>query len=42
MLALIVAEMLPRAYEGSRPAEPSSGLCLGAAVMLALSYALGV
>jgi ZIP family zinc transporter len=42
MLALIVAEMLPRAYEGSRPAEPSCGLCLGAAVMLALSYALGV
>jgi ZIP family zinc transporter len=42
MLALIVVEMLPRAYEGSRPAEPSCGLCLGAAVMLALSYALGV
>jgi zinc transporter ZupT len=42
MLALIVAEMLPRAYEASRPAEPSCGLCLGAAVMLALSNALGV
>jgi zinc transporter, ZIP family len=42
MLALIVAEMLPSAYAGSRPVEPSCGLCLGAAVMLALSYVLGV
>jgi ZIP family zinc transporter len=42
MLALIVVEMLPTAYAGRRPAGPSCGLCLGAAVMLALSYALGV
>lgn len=42
MLALIVAEMLPRAYAGRHPAGPSGGLLLGAAVMLALSYVLGV
>jgi ZIP family zinc transporter len=42
MLALIVVEMLPSAYSGSRPAEPSCGLALGAALMLTLSYALGV
>jgi ZIP family zinc transporter len=42
MLALIVDEMLPRAYAGPRPLEPSCGLGLGAAVMLALSFALGV
>ncbi len=42
MLALIAVEMLPRAYAGPRPVEPSGGLCLGAALMLGLSYALGV
>lgn len=42
MLALIVAEMLPKAYGAQRPTEPSGGLLLGAAMMLALSYALGV
>jgi ZIP family zinc transporter len=42
MLALIVVEVLPSAYSGSRPVEPSRGLALGAALMLALSYALGV
>lgn len=42
MLALIVAEMLPKAYAGRHPVGPSGGLAIGAAVMLALSYALGV
>lgn len=42
MLALIVVEMLPRAYAGQRPLGPSVGIALGAAVMLALSFALGV
>jgi ZIP family zinc transporter len=42
MLALIVVEMLPKAYAGQRLMGPSSGLCLGAAVMLTLAYALGV
>ena len=42
MLALIVVEMLPKAYAGSRPGQPSVGLMLGAALMLGLSFALGV
>jgi ZIP family zinc transporter len=42
MLALIVAELLPTAYSQSRRAAPSAGVALGAALMLALSLALGV
>jgi zinc transporter, ZIP family len=42
MLALIVVEMLPKAYAGSRTLGPSAGLAIGAAVMLGLSFALGV
>lgn len=43
MLALIVIEMLPKAYAG--PAErvgPSVGIVVGGAVMLSLSFLLGV
>ncbi len=42
MLALIVIEMLPKAYAGSRPLGPSAGFVVGAAIMLGLSFALGV
>lgn len=42
MLALIVVEMLPKAYAGARPLEPSVGVISGAAVMLGLSFVLGV
>ncbi len=42
MLALIVVEMLPKAYASQRPLGPSVGVTLGAAVMLGLSFALGV
>jgi ZIP family zinc transporter len=42
MLALIAIEMLPQAYAARRPAEPSAGLALGGAIMLALSFLLGV
>jgi ZIP family zinc transporter len=42
MLALIVVEMLPKAFAGQRPLRPSVGVTLGAAVMLGLSFALGV
>jgi zinc transporter, ZIP family len=42
MLALIVVEMLPKAYAGSRPLGPSAGVAVGVAVMLGLSFALGV
>jgi len=42
MLALIVVEMLPKAYARSRLLGPSVGVALGAAVMLGLSFALGV
>jgi ZIP family zinc transporter len=42
MLALIVVEMLPKAYSGRRPLGPSIGVATGTAVMLALSFALGV
>jgi ZIP family zinc transporter len=42
MLALIVVEMLPKAYAGSRRLGPSAGVAAGAALMLGLSFALGV
>jgi ZIP family zinc transporter len=42
MLALIAAELLPTAYAGRQRAGPSAGILLGAAVMLGLSFALGV
>lgn len=41
MLALIGVELLPKAYAGSR-LGPSGGLLAGAALMLGLSFALGV
>jgi ZIP family zinc transporter len=42
MLALIVVELLPKAYAGADRLGPSGGVALGAAVMLGLSFALGV
>jgi ZIP family zinc transporter len=42
MLALIAVELLPQAYAGRKRLGPSAGIALGAAVMLALSFALGV
>jgi zinc transporter, ZIP family len=42
MLALIVVELLPSAYAGADKLGPSGGLALGAAVMLGLSFLLGV
>jgi ZIP family zinc transporter len=42
MLALIVAELLPKAYAGPSRLGPSIGVALGVAVMLALSAVLGV
>jgi zinc transporter, ZIP family len=42
MLALIVAEMLPKAYAGRQPVGPSAGVAIGAALMLGLSFVLGV
>jgi ZIP family zinc transporter len=42
MLALIVVEMLPKAYAGARPLAPSIGVATGATIMLGLSFALGV
>jgi len=42
MLALIVVELLPRAYAGAERVGPSVGVGLGAAIMLGLSSALGV
>jgi hypothetical protein len=42
MLALIVVELLPKAYVGPGRLGPSPGIALGAAVMLGLSFALGV
>lgn len=42
MLALIAVELLPKAYAGPGRLGPSGGLALGAAVMLGLSFALGV
>jgi ZIP family zinc transporter len=42
MLALIAVELLPQAYSRRTPLAPSAGIVLGAAVMLGLSFALGV
>lgn len=42
MLALIAVELLPKAYAGRRVVGPTSGVAAGAALMLALSFALGV
>ncbi|HWI94468.1 MAG TPA: ZIP family metal transporter [Solirubrobacterales bacterium] len=42
MLALIAVELLPQAYSGPARFGPSAGIALGAAIMLGLSYALGV
>ncbi len=42
MLVLIAVELLPDAYGGRARLGPSAGLLLGAALMLALSFALGV
>jgi len=42
MLALVLVEMLPQAYAARRLVAPSAGLGAGAALMLSLSYALGV
>lgn len=42
MLALIAVELLPKAYAGRRWLGPSGGVAVGAALMLALSFALGV
>jgi zinc transporter, ZIP family len=42
MLALIAVELLPDAYSGRERLGPTAGLLLGAAVMLGLSFALGV
>jgi len=42
MLALIAVELLPKAYAGTARLGPSGGVVLGGAVMLGLSFALGV
>ncbi len=42
MLALIAVELLPKAYAGRAWLGPSVGLAFGGALMLALSFALGV
>ncbi len=42
MLALIVVEMLPKAYARRQPLGPSVGVAIGASVMLGLSSVLGV
>jgi ZIP family zinc transporter len=42
MLALIAVELLPKAFADRRRLGPGAGVALGAAVMLALSSALGV
>jgi ZIP family zinc transporter len=42
MLSLIAVELIPDAYAGRDRWGPSAGIVLGAAVMLALSFALGV
>jgi ZIP family zinc transporter len=42
MLSLIAVELLPDAYGGPSRASPSAGIALGAAIMLGLSFALGV
>jgi zinc transporter, ZIP family len=42
MLSLIAVELLPDAYKPRRPAGPTLGLLLGAALMITLDLALGV
>lgn len=42
MLSLIAVELLPDAYRPRRPAGPSVGIALGAALMVILDLALGV
>jgi len=42
MLALIVLEMLPSAYEAGRRLAPSAGLAAGAVTMFAISLVIGV
>lgn len=42
MLALIVVELLPKAYAGPALLGPSGGVVFGGAVMLGLSFVLGV
>lgn len=42
MLSLIATELLPSAYAGRRHLGPSLGLAAGAALMLGLSFVLGV
>ena len=42
MLALIAIELLPKAYAGQALLGPSGGVVFGGAVMLGLSFALGV
>jgi hypothetical protein len=42
MLALILVEMLPKAYSGPGRAGPSLGAAAGVALMLALTAALRV
>lgn len=42
MLALIVLEMLPSAYEAGRRVAPSAGLLAGALTMFAISRLVGV
>lgn len=42
MLALIVAEILPKAYSGVSPLSPSAGFAIGAVLMLVLGIVLGV
>jgi ZIP family zinc transporter len=42
MLALIAVELLPSAYAGPSRLGPSGGMALGVAIMLGLSFALGV
>jgi zinc transporter, ZIP family len=42
MLSLIAIELIPDAYKPRRPAGPTLGLLLGAALMMALDLALGV
>lgn len=42
MLALIVVEMLPTAFSGRARLGPCAGIVAGAALMLALSFLLGV
>lgn len=42
MLALIAVEMLPSAYKARRPLQPTTGVAIGAALMVGLSLWLGV